>query len=237
MVVALALVCVLPLTSSLLNGRAASRPSFGWGCRSPSLFFEVKFKYRNKPNYIELNPGRLWPPPLFRGAAFLSLLEGGVVSLCASPLVGGAAFLLFLWQVPLSLLPSLGRSCFPPLLLAGIAPSLPPWRLPFSSSFLVFPASSLGWCCSSASALGSSFGFVFSSVFSGFRVVFLFVFPVFFFFFFFFNFPSFHISFHVFFFILLSLFFVHFHNIFASYSNHCCHFHVFFPLLLHFLFF
>ena len=51
------------------------------------------------------------------------------------PTSGGAAFLLL-------------------LLLAGTAPSLLPWRLPFSSS-------SLGWCCS-----GFIVSFLFSIVFS-----------------------------------------------------------------------
>ena len=58
-------------------------------------------------------------------------------------------------------------------LLPGTAASLPPWRLPFSSS--------LDWCCSGASALDFSFGSVFSNGFFMFvfflRIIFLLVFP------------------------------------------------------------
>ena len=142
----------------LLLGGAAFPPSFGWCCRFPIVFYEMKFNNISIPKQYSkiLNCTRatsfFWwcchpRPPL-----------GGVVSLSTPFLVSGAAFLLLLWVVPL---PSLGRCCFPSLLshLACTVPSLPPWRLPFSSSFAwcCFPPSSLGWCCSGASALDLSF--------------------------------------------------------------------------------
>ena len=89
----------------------------------------------------------------------------GVVSFHAPLFVGVAAFLLLVWMV----------LCLPSPFLGGTAPSLPLWRLPFSSA--------LGWCWSGASALDLSFRFS-SGLFMFvifFRFIFLLVFPVLFF--------------------------------------------------------
>ena len=160
--VALALVvfCRLPLLSWWVV-LLSSSILWVWCCRSPTLFFEVKFKYRNKPNYIDLNSGRLWgswPPPPFRGAAFLSLLEGGVVSFCASPLVGGACLPSPPWVwccFPLRLSPC-GWCCLPSPPLAGavVAPSFFGKVLLSSSPF--------GWHCSIPSSLEAAFLILFS---------------------------------------------------------------------------
>ena len=212
---------MLPLPSSLPWVVLLSPPFFRWWCRFPILFFEVKFKYRNKPNYIELNFG-----------PSLELLASSSFSWCCLPLPS------WVWCCFLLRLSPCGWCCLPSPPLAGavVAPSffgkvlLSPspfgWHCSIPSSmeaaflilFSCFPASFLGWCCSSASALDSSFGSVFSSVFSVFRVIILFVFHVLF------NFQYFHFSFHVFHFVFIVLF--HFHIIFSSYSNHCYDFHV-----------
>ena len=96
-----------------------------------------------KATYSKIKSSKVWSPLLLLGVAAFSSLR-----------VGGAAF-------PSSFFGKVLRS--PLSLLAGTAPSLPPWRL-LSPPSVCFLPSSLGWCCSGASALDLScrFPIVFS---------------------------------------------------------------------------
>ena len=121
--------------------------------------------------------GAVSPSFLWEGAAFSFSSSFGKVLLSSFLLLFCLALLLpFVLGGSLStppsswvVLPSSSSfwegAAFSLPLLPGIAASLPPWRLPFSSSSSLFSPSSLDWCCSGASALDFSFGSVFSNGF------------------------------------------------------------------------